>query len=55
MDPKSFLSILIYSNRYEYDILKVLLKKIDQNLPVGWVEHNNWVPSGISFCILVVY
>ncbi len=29
MVSKSFLSVLIYSNRCEYDILKVLLKKID--------------------------
>jgi hypothetical protein len=37
--PKSFLSVPIYSIRCEYDILKVLLKKIDQNLPIGCVKH----------------
>jgi hypothetical protein len=39
--PKSFLSVPIYSIRCEYDILKVSLKKIDQNLPVGCVKHWN--------------
>jgi hypothetical protein len=34
---KPFVSVLIYSTRCEYDILKVLLK-IDQNPPVGCVK-----------------
>jgi hypothetical protein len=39
MVTKPFLSILIYSTRCEYDILKVLSKKNDQNLPVRCVKH----------------
>jgi hypothetical protein len=38
MAPKLFLSIPIYSNRCEYDILKGLLKKNDQNLPIGCIK-----------------
>ncbi len=41
MVPKPYLSVLIDSNRCEYDILKVSLKKIDQNPPVGCVKHKN--------------
>ena len=40
------LSVLIYSTRCEYDILKVWLKTIDHNLPVGRVEHGDRVPGG---------
>jgi hypothetical protein len=39
--PKPFLSVHIFSTRCEYDILKVLLKKINRNLPVGGVKHVN--------------
>jgi hypothetical protein len=55
MVPIPLLSVSIYSARCEYDILKVLLKKIDHNLPVGRVEHDNQVPGGISYWILVVF
>jgi hypothetical protein len=41
MPPKSFLSVPIYSIRCEYDILKVSLKKNDQNLSVGGIKHAN--------------
>ena len=34
----SFLSVLTCSSRCQYDILKVWLKKIDQNPPVGYVK-----------------
>ncbi len=37
----SLLSVLIYSNRCEYDIPKVLFKKNDQNLSVECVKHLN--------------
>jgi hypothetical protein len=40
---KSFLSVLIYYNRCEYDILKVWLNRNDQNLPVEQVEHDDRV------------
>ena len=30
----------MYSNGCEYDILKVLLKRIDQNIPIECVKHN---------------
>ena len=39
MAPIPLLSVLIYSNRSQYVILKVSLKKIEQNLPVGCVKH----------------
>jgi hypothetical protein len=55
MISKPFLSVLIYSNGYEYDILKVLLKKNDQNLPVEQVEHDDRFPGGNNSWILVVY
>jgi hypothetical protein len=41
MVPKPFLSVQIYSNRCEYDILKVLLRNNDQNSPVRCVKHKN--------------
>ncbi len=33
------LSVLIYSNRCQYAILKVSLEKVEHNLPVGCVKH----------------
>jgi hypothetical protein len=39
--PTPYLSILICSNRYQYDFLKVLLKKNPHNLPVGYVKY--WI------------
>jgi hypothetical protein len=33
--PKPFWSVLIYSTRCEYDILKVLLKKMTRTYPLG--------------------
>jgi hypothetical protein len=33
------MGVSICSTRCQYDILKVLLKKIDQNLPIGCVKH----------------
>ena len=43
MTPIPLLSVLIYSNGSQYVILKVSLKKIEQNLPVGCVKH--WIVS----------
>ncbi len=37
----SLLSVLIYSTRCEYDILKVLFLKNDRNLSVECVKHRN--------------
>jgi hypothetical protein len=37
--PTLYLSILICSNRCQYDFLKVLLKKNPHNLPVGYVKN----------------
>jgi hypothetical protein len=37
--PTPYLSILICSNRYQYDFLKVLLKNKSHNLPVGYVKY----------------
>jgi hypothetical protein len=48
MVTKPFLSVLIYSTRCEYDILKVLLKKNDQNPPVDSVKHASWDFYGLS-------
>jgi hypothetical protein len=45
--PNPFLSVLIYSTRFEYDFLNILLKNIDHNLPIGRVEHDDRVPGGI--------
>ena len=39
MAPIPLLSVLIYSNKSQYVILKVSLKKIEQNLPIGCVKH----------------
>ncbi len=39
MAPIPFLSVLISSTRCQYDVLKVSLKKIDQNLPIGCIKH----------------
>ncbi len=39
MAPIPLLSVLIYSKRSQYVILKVSLKKIEQNLPVGCIKH----------------
>jgi hypothetical protein len=36
-----FLSVLIYSTRCEYDILKVLFLKNDRNLSFECVKHRN--------------
>ena len=41
MVPKSYLSVVMHSNRCEYDILKVSLEKIDHNLPIGRVKDEN--------------
>ncbi len=41
MAPIPLLSVLIWSTRCQYYILKVSLKKIDQNLPIGCVKH--WI------------
>jgi hypothetical protein len=41
MVQTSLLSVLIYSARCEYDILKVLFLKNDQNLSVECVKHRN--------------
>ena len=38
MAPIPLLSVLIYSNRSQYVILKVSWKKNEQNLPVGCVN-----------------
>ncbi len=38
-----FLSVSICSTRCQYDVLKVLLKKKDQNLPIGCVKHSNFL------------
>ena len=40
MAPIPILSVLTCSTSSLHDILKVLLKKIDQNLPAGRVEHD---------------
>jgi len=37
--PNSLFEYLICSNRYQYDFLKVLLKKNPHNLPVGYVKY----------------
>ncbi len=42
MAPIPRLSIQSCSIRCQYDILKVSLKKKDQNLPVGCTEHGNF-------------
>ena len=55
MVTKPFLSVLIYSTRCEYDILKVLLKKNDQNPPVGSVKHRSRDFYGLSCWILMVF
>jgi hypothetical protein len=49
--PNSTFECYSISAWCEYDILKVLLNKIDHNLPIGWVEHDNWVEGGISVWI----
>ena len=43
MAPMPLLNVFFYSNRRQYAILKVLLKTIEQNLPVGCVKH--WIVS----------
>ncbi len=48
MAPIPILSVLTCSTSSAHDILKVLRKIIDHNLPVGWDKRNSWVLGGTS-------
>ncbi len=49
MAPIPILSILTCSTSSPNDILKVLRKISDHNLPVGRDKHDDWVLGGISY------
>jgi hypothetical protein len=52
MVPNSLLSVPHCSTWCQYDIMKVLLKKIDQNLAVGYVKvlfEDFWLEKLLNF------
>ncbi len=51
--PILILSVLTCSNSSPHDILKVLRKIIDHNLPIGQDKHKEWVLGGICCQIYV--
>jgi hypothetical protein len=53
MAPIPILSVLTCLTSSPHDILKVLRKIIDHNLPVGWDKCDDWVLGGIS-CLIYV-